>query len=72
VRAWYFGTAMPLQPVYHRGWAQLLKLLRGHFHGINETKILECLTRLGIDIQIIVTPHVDSTPIQGEIQIVFA
>jgi predicted XRE-type DNA-binding protein len=33
-------------------------LLRGRFCGISEQKLLECLTRLGRDIQIVVMPAV--------------
>src|SRR3546814_12605486 len=32
-------------------------MLRGHFHGISETKLIDCLTRLGRDVQIVVGPH---------------
>ena len=50
-----------------RGWTQqqagqvlgipqpkLSKMLRGQFRGISESKMLECLTRLGRDIQIVI------------------
>ena len=50
-----------------RGWTQahasevlgipqpkLSGMLRGQFRGISETKMLECLTRLGRDVQIII------------------
>ena len=33
---------------------KLSKLLRGQFHGVSETKILECLNKLGRDIQIVI------------------
>ena len=33
---------------------KLSKLLRGHFHGVSETKMLECLNKLGRDIQIVI------------------
>jgi len=33
---------------------KLSKLLRGQFHGVSETKMLECLNKLGRDIQIVV------------------
>jgi len=35
------------------------RLLRGEFRGISERRLLQCLTRLGRDVQIIVkrTPH---------------
>lgn len=50
-----------------RGWTQqqagqvlnmpqpkLSKMLRGQFHGISEAKMLECITRLGRDVQIVI------------------
>ena len=33
---------------------KLSKLLRGQFHGVSETKMLECLNNLGRDIQIVI------------------
>ena len=33
---------------------KLSKLLRGQFHGVSETKMLECLNKLGRDIQIVI------------------
>jgi predicted XRE-type DNA-binding protein len=35
---------------------RLSTILRGHFHNISERKLLECLTALGQDIEIIVKP----------------
>ena len=35
---------------------KLSEMLRGHFRGISETKMLDCLTRLGRDIQITIGP----------------
>lgn len=50
-----------------RGWSQqhagqvlgipqpkLSKMLRGQFNGISESKMIDCLTRLGHDIQIVI------------------
>ena len=67
-----------------RGWTQqeaakilgmtqpkLSLMLRGQFHGISETKILDCLARLGNDIQIVVTPRSGTHSQQGGIQVVF-
>jgi predicted XRE-type DNA-binding protein len=34
--------------------SKLSKLLRGQFHGVSETKMLECLNKLGRDIQIVI------------------
>ena len=33
---------------------KLSKLLRGQFHGVSETKMFECLNKLGRDIQIVI------------------
>jgi predicted XRE-type DNA-binding protein len=33
---------------------KLSKLLLGQFHGVSETKMLECLNKLGRDIQIVI------------------
>ena len=50
---------------------KLSGLLRGQFRGISESKMLECLTRLGRDIQIIVkaTPR---SRTEGHVSVVFA
>ncbi len=48
---------------------KLSHMLRGHFRGISEVKMIECLTRLGRDIQIVVgKPR--RTP--GSLKVVFA
>ena len=31
-------------------------LLRGHFRGISERRLMDCLTRLGSDVQVVVKP----------------
>lgn len=33
---------------------KLSNLLRGHFHGFSERRLIDCLTRLGRDVQIVV------------------
>jgi len=33
---------------------KLSNLLRGHFHGVSERRLIECLTRLGRDVDIVV------------------
>ncbi|MCW5322920.1 XRE family transcriptional regulator [Verminephrobacter aporrectodeae subsp. tuberculatae] len=50
---------------------KLSKMLRGQFRGISEAKMLDCLTRLGRDVQIVVGParHAVST---GRVAVVFA
>ena len=65
-----------------RGWSQqhagrilgipqpkLSRMLRGQFRGISEAKMLECLARLGRDIQIVIGSERD-TP--GRIDVVSA
>ena len=51
--------------------SKLSKMLRGQFRGISETKMLDCLTRLGSDVQIVVGPARLAAPI-GHVAIVFA
>jgi len=35
---------------------KLSRMLRGQFHGISETKMLDCLARLGRDVTIVIGP----------------
>ncbi|MEZ5576601.1 MAG: helix-turn-helix transcriptional regulator [Candidatus Competibacteraceae bacterium] len=49
---------------------ELSAMLRGHFRGIGEMKLLDCLARLGRDIQITVGPaRRRTTP--GQVNVVF-
>ncbi|MBS7350725.1 MAG: XRE family transcriptional regulator [Comamonas sp.] len=50
---------------------KLSGLLRGQFRGISETKMIECLNRLGRDVEIVVRKARRSRP-QGQTQVVFA
>jgi len=50
---------------------KLSGLLRGQFRGISESKMLECLTRLGRDIEIVVKPAPRSRT-EGHVSVVFA
>ena len=50
---------------------KLSGLLRGQFHGISEAKMIECLNRLGRDVEIVVRKAPRSHP-QGHTQVVFA
>jgi len=67
-----------------RGWTQqkagkilgipqpkLSKMLRGHFRGISEAKMLDCLTRLGRDIQIVIGDERRSSSV-GRVEVVSA
>ena len=50
---------------------KLSGMLRGQFRGISETKMLECLTRLGRDIEIVVKTASRSRS-EGHVSVVFA
>ena len=50
---------------------KLSGLLRGQFRGISESKMLECLTRLGRDIQIVVKA-IPRSRTEGHVSVVFA
>jgi predicted XRE-type DNA-binding protein len=50
---------------------KLSKMLRGQFRGISEAKMLDCLARLGRDVQIVVGPARRTTSI-GHVAVVFA
>jgi predicted XRE-type DNA-binding protein len=50
---------------------KLSGLLRGQFRGISESKMLECLTRLGRDIEIVVKSAPRSRA-EGHVSVVFA
>jgi predicted XRE-type DNA-binding protein len=47
-------TQMEAAAVLGMPQPKLSKLLRGQFHGVSETKMLECLNKLGRDIQIVI------------------
>ncbi len=49
---------------------KLSGLLRGQFRGISETKMLECLTRLGRDVEIVVRSAPGSRT-EGRVSVVF-
>ena len=51
--------------------SKLSKMLRGQFRGISEAKMLDCLARLGRNVQIVVGPPRRSTT-AGRIDVVFA
>jgi predicted XRE-type DNA-binding protein len=66
-----------------RGWTQekaaevigvaqprLSKMLNGHFRGISQAKMLDCLVRLGRDVHIVIGP--ESSAPTGCIDIAFA
>ncbi len=64
-----------------RGWTQehaakvlgmtqpkLSKMLRGQFRGISETKLMDCLVRLGREVKILVGP--EGTASSGRVEVV--
>ncbi|MDR0842689.1 MAG: helix-turn-helix domain-containing protein [Acidobacteriota bacterium] len=50
---------------------KLSRMLRGQFRGISETKMLDCLVKLGRDVQIVVGPARHATT-SGRVAVVFA
>ncbi|HWZ47612.1 MAG TPA: helix-turn-helix transcriptional regulator [Herbaspirillum sp.] len=50
---------------------KLSKMLRGQFRGVSEAKMLDCLARLGRNVQIVVGPARRSAT-AGQIEVVFA
>ena len=50
---------------------KLSKMLRGQFRGISEAKMLDCLARLGRDVQIVIGPPRRTTS-AGHVAVVFA
>ena len=57
----------------HLGLPQpkLSKLVRGQFRGISERKLMDCLTRLGKDIEIVVRERARGRKV-GHVSVVFA
>lgn len=51
--------------------SKLSGLLRGQFRGVSETKMLECLTKLGRDIEIVIKSAPRSRT-EGHVSVVFA
>ena len=51
--------------------SKLSKMLRGQFRGISEAKMLDCLARLGRDVQIVVGPARRAAS-AGRIAVVFS
>ena len=56
---------------------QVSMMLRGQFRGISESKMLDCLARLGRDIDIVVKPErrrtkADKAITAGRVNVVFA
>ena len=50
---------------------KISSLLCGRFRGISEAKMLDCLVRLGHDVQIVIGPA-RQTPNAGRVEVVFA
>jgi len=50
---------------------KLSEMLRGRFRGISDSKMIDCLARLGRDVQIVVKAAPKSRP-EGKVEVVFA
>jgi predicted XRE-type DNA-binding protein len=50
---------------------KLSNMLRGRFHGISETKMIECLTLLGRDVQILIKAAPKARK-AGHVSVIFA
>jgi predicted XRE-type DNA-binding protein len=50
---------------------KLSNILRGHFRGVSEAKLMDCLLRLGNDVQIVVKPARRKASI-GSLSVAFA
>lgn len=66
-----------------RGWSQqhaakmlgltqpkLSKMLRGQFRGISEIKMMDCLTKLGREVKILIGPETESS--SGRVEVIAA
>lgn len=51
--------------------SKLSRILRGQFRGVSESKMLDCLVRLGRDVKIVIGPA-RCTESTGQIAVVFA
>ena len=49
---------------------KLSLLLRGKFQGVSETKIMDCLAKLGSEVRIVVTPPPINSIAQGFIELI--
>ncbi len=50
---------------------KLSRLLRGQFHGISERKLMDCLAKLGRDVEIVVRVA-PKNRVRGSVSVVFA
>ena len=50
---------------------KLSRMLHGHFRGISEAKMMDCITRLGRDVQIVIGPE-HQTGQTGRVEVVYA
>ena len=50
---------------------KLSNILRGQFRGVSERRLMDCLTRLGRDVQIVVKPSPKSRPV-GRVTVALA
>jgi len=64
-------TQMQASSVLGMTQPKLSNMLRGRFRGISEAKMLECMTLLGRDVQIVVKP-VSRSRKTGHVSVLFA
>jgi predicted XRE-type DNA-binding protein len=50
---------------------KLSNLLRGEFHGVSERRLMDCLTRLGRDVEIVIKEKPRSRP-EGRLSVVIS
>jgi predicted XRE-type DNA-binding protein len=50
---------------------KLSRLLRGHFRGFSQRKLIDCLTRLGTDVRIVIVEPAQRRS-KGKLSVVFA
>lgn len=64
-------TQKQASQLLHISQPKLSNLLKGEFRGISEMKMLECLTKLGNDIKIVVSSERVEEP-KGYVEIIFS
>lgn len=51
---------------------KLSRMLRGQFRGISEAKMMNCLIKLGRDVQIVVGPSKHKATDSGHVEVIFS
>lgn len=63
-------TQMQAADILGLAQPKISDMLRGKFRGISESKMMDCLSRLGCDVQIVVKDAPRSKPL-GNVEVVF-